>query len=1241
MKKLVGSGLVVVVGAIAALTLWPVSEKAPWDLDPSEAAYYKHKRFNKPPKAKRQPSNYFFEQRAYPYDSIPQAQYREAVAEAKLARRRQEASLGGEAVAWDGAGPINIPGRISSLDVDPTNPNIIYAGSASGGVYKTTDLGATWQIVFGEEGTYSIGAVAVDPNNPLTVWVGPGEPSNSIDSYEADGVYKSTDGGATWTDVLSLPTARIGKIVVDPLNSQRVYVAVQGARFAGNGPYRGLYRTENGGTDWTQVLYVDDATGCIDVALHPSTGTVLAATWPFGSGATSAVYRSTSYGDPGTFTEITNGMTGLPASGELGRIGLTIDPGSMRAYCKIIGSDYDLYGLYRSDDVGATWTQTNDGDLYGRFGGFGWYFGQVRVAPNHPDIVYALGVTLWKTTNGGASWFEVTNETHVDHHAMYISPSNPDIVYNGCDGGVNYTSNGGASWTVYRNMDNTQFYAITMDINHPERIYGGTQDNGTMRTMTGNIDDWERIIGGDGFYCLVDYTNSNIIYGESQNGNLYKSTDGGESFSWAQNGIDPYGDETHGWNTPIEMDQNDPEVLYYGTGRVYRTEDGTENWTSISPILTSRYLTTIASAKSDPLVVYAGSRTGDVYVTTDGGLNWNDIGGVLPDRWITRLTVDPTDAAICYVTVSGYLATGSTLPHIYRTTNYGANWTDISSDLPDAPLNDIILDPHDDQTLYVASDVGVYVTYDLGGSWEPLGTGMPITAVIDLVMDPKTRKLVAGTHGRSMFSTVVPCPDATDGDGDGIGDLCDNCPGTINPDQADLDSDGIGDVCDDCIDPDRDGYGNPGYASATCSDDNCPSVYNPDQTDTDGDGAGDACEIQPFQPQYDTLSTPSVKLAVCDQGNFARQGTPGVTLDYYDQGDCAPVYAYDGTPVIVRFTGSEYRVDHFVHGNNTFLRPLDGNPIQPVTSFGDYEFYSTGTFVTGDGSIAVEKTYYAPQNPDSSGFVIQRLKVYSWDGGTHENVALGEAIDWDIPSSSGANNVGGASSTAKLIYQQGQGSGCDGTVDNTRRFGGQSLIGTAYSNATCVDTSAVPVNAHTRLNAVDIWPTGGFVPEDLYNLMQQSGYHPNASSNDQYSLMTFVNGQTIGPDDTVYVYSTLTSVYSGTADDIAANARTAKAWFIGHVRPACGGTTSCCEGRVGDANGQAGDEPTISDISVLIDAKFITGTCDGRVACLAEGDVNQSGGIDPTCDDISISDISVLIDYLFITGPTLGLPDCL
>ena len=1236
MRKLALAGTTLLVAILAVVWLWPEQQKQAWDISAEEDAYYRHKRDGKRPKLKRRPNSWFYEQRAYPFKTIPQAEYLAALDEAEIKVARAKSSFSQfQAVTWSPAGPTNIPGRITSMAIHPNLPNTFWAAAASGGVYKTTDLGVSWTNVFEDVGTFSIGAIAVDPNNGDIVYVGTGEASSSIDSYEGTGVYKSVDGGTSWTNIGLPNSARIGRIVVDPLNSLRVYAAVQGQSFGGStSPDRGLYRSEDGGVNWTKVLFVDNSTGCIDIALHPSTGVVLAAMWNFTTGPNSAVWRSTSHGDLGSFSML-SGTGGLPSTGSLGRIGFSFDPLSNTVYSIHIGSDNDLGGMYKSTDLGVNWTRTNDGNLSGTFGGFGWYFGQVRVAPGNPDIVFSLGVQLMKSTNGGASWFNVTNETHVDHHAMVISPTNPDVVYNGCDGGVNYTSNGGLSWTVFRNMDNTQFYAMTMDYQNPERIYGGTQDNGTMRTLTGSVGDWTRILGGDGFVTKVDYTNANVIYAESQFGNLFKSTDGGFSFAWAQNGIDPGGTETHGWLTPIEMDQNDPRVLYYGTDRVYKTTDAADNWSAISSSLASRHLSTIASAKSDPQVVYCGARSGEIWVTTDGGSNWTDIRGVIPNRWVTRLTVDPADAATCYLTISGYNGNGETLPRLYKTTDFGQNWTSLVGDLPDAPLNDVILDPHESQTLYVASDVGVYVTTNMGASWEPVGNNMPISSVADIIINPRNRKLVAGTHGRSMFSTILPCPDLTDSDGDGVGDDCDNCAGLSNLDQSDVDGDLIGDVCDDCIDPDQDGFGNPGFASQTCPIDNCPTVFNPAQTDSDSNGIGDACELISQPPVFDTITTPCTRLVVSNIGNYGNSGTNGASLDYSLQGDCASIYLYDGTPLIARNDGGEFKADYFLQGNNKFLQPLAGNQVEPTINEGDLEVFKSGTFVTGDGKLAIEKEWYAPQQLDSCTFVIQCLKVYSWDGGTHTNVAIGDAIDWDIPSSAGANNTGGADATARMIFQRGV--GASACADNTTRYGALGMVGLAFAGDACIDTSVTPFHAHTELNSVDIFPTGGFVAQDIYNRLQNPGYNPNGSSTDQHSVMGYLNNETIGPNDTVYVYVVLTTVRSGSQADLVAVAAEARKWTSEHVRSACG-ETSCCVGTVGDANNDGNPEPTVSDIGTIVDNLFITGT---PLACLEEADANMSGTIDnPPLDpgDITVSDIGVIVDHLFISGTPL--PNC-
>ena len=687
-------------------------------------------------------------------------------------------------------------------------------------------------------------------------------------------------------------------------------------------------------------------------------------------------------------------------------------------------------------------------------------------------------------------------------------------------------------------------------------------------------------------------------------------------------GID--GGDRHNWNTPVVMAPSDNNTLYYGSHRLYKTTDGAANWTAISGDLTNGddpgnlthgTITTIDVAATDPQVIYVGTDDANVLVTTNGGSSWQNVSTSLPNRWVTRVTVDPYDPATAYVTLSGY-TDGSYLPHIHRTTDHGQTWTDIHGNLPDAPVTDLIVDPHDDSTLYVSSDFGVYVTGNLGQDWATLGTGMPMSPIHDLAFHSLSRTLVAGTHGRSMFKTTISCPDPTDSDGDGIGDGCDNCPDTHNPLQEDIDNDFIGDACDDCIDPDNDGFGTPGYASATCPDDNCPDVYNPDQTDSDSDGIGDSCEFV-NETTYDTIITPCVQLIVASNGNFAKQGTDFYTLDYGFQGDCASVYIYDGSPVISRFTGSEYLADNAFFGNNTFRIPTDGNPTVPTADSSSYQLFFSGTFVTNDLGIALEKTWYAPQQQDSCQFVVQCLKLYSWDGGTHDGLAIGEVIDWDIPSASASDNIGGYDSDARLIYQRGVGSGCQ---NNENRFGGQALIGTSFGTG-CIDTTAQPFGAYTALNSVYLYPSSGLVPQEIYDNMQQGGYSAEAAAADQHAVMTYFNSQTIGPDDTLFIYSALTTVRDGTTAELAISVEKAGKWLSEHIRPACG--TGCCVGLTGNVDGDPGDMVDLSDLTGLIDYLFISFT---PPACMEEANVDG----DPE-GVVDLSDLTGLIDYLFIS----------
>ncbi|MGH7601637.1 MAG: FlgD immunoglobulin-like domain containing protein, partial [bacterium] len=479
-------------------------------------------------------------------------------------------------------------------------------------------------------------------------------------------------------------------------------------------------------------------------------------------GEASGIYRSRDGGNTWQRLGVANGLPG-PAS-NVGRLGLAIcaaQPENLYALY-IIGNTYG--GLYRSRDGGNSWTLTDlNRRLQPGFADFSWYFGNVRVHPNNPEQIYVLDTAVMGSFDGGQTWPVFYGYSpsypglHVDHHALAFDPLNAQRLINGNDGGINISEDAGRTWTKVPSLPVTQFYHITMDQINPEKLYGGTQDNGTIRTATGRLNDWHGILGGDGFYVIVDPTNPNIIYAESQYGFLAKSIDGGNSFNAARTGIN-FNEPTN-WSTPVILDPTNSNVLYYGTNRVYRTVDRATQWQPISGDLTDGFesrpylgtITTIAVAPSNPNVIYAGTDDSHVWVTTDLGQSWTEISAALPYRWVTRVAVDPVNAAIAYVTFSG-LKWYSAQPHVFRTADLGKTWEDVSNNLPDAPVNVIVVDPIYPNMLYAGSDVGAFYSRDYGKNWLPLGEGMPVVSVYDIVVHPKLRRLAAGTHGRSMYT---------------------------------------------------------------------------------------------------------------------------------------------------------------------------------------------------------------------------------------------------------------------------------------------------------------------------------------------------------------------------------------------------------------------------------------------------------------------------------------------------------
>jgi len=705
------------------------------------------------------PKDIFFMQRVYPEGTIRENAYASA-----LQWQKQNLQNKNSNQIWEFAGPENIGGRITDIEIASLDPNIYYVGAASGGIFKTTNGGNTWTPVFDEQQMLSIGDIEISPINNDIVWAGTGEPNAGGGSlaYDGDGVYKSENGGLTWESKGLSEVGSIGKIKTDPNNEDVLFVAAMGPLFRKD-TNRGVYKTINGGNTWEQVLFVSDSTGIIDMAIHPTNGDIVyVSSWErtrrpnvrqYG-GETSRIYKTTNAGS--SWVELTNGLPFLPS--QKGRISIDIsksNPNVLYAmYADAIGN---VQGVYRTNDAGTTWTQVNSNPLTNV--GFHWWFEGIFIDPVDEDIIYYLGLTVQKSTNGGSTWFNSFPNVHVDQHALAFNPLATGEVLLGNDGGFYKSVNDGISSVKDITLPITQFYRFHADAQNVNKIYGGSQDNSTMRTTTGSSNDWEIITGGDGFQPLVDPTNSNIIYALSQYGNLIKSTNNGVSFFNATNGI-ASGDRKN-WDTPVAFDPANSQILFYGANRLYKTTNAAGNWAAISPDLSNGPYTghivygTIISISVSPIdssVIYVGTDDGNVWVTQNGGNNWTKISDDLPNRWVTKVLASRENIDEVYVTFSGYRY-GEYTGHIYRSTNFGGDWEDISSSLPDVPVNDIEKDIYGN--LFIATDIGVLASDDEGENWVIFGADIPSVVVTDIHIHEQSETLFAATYGRSSYKMNI------------------------------------------------------------------------------------------------------------------------------------------------------------------------------------------------------------------------------------------------------------------------------------------------------------------------------------------------------------------------------------------------------------------------------------------------------------------------------------------------------
>ncbi|MEM8906413.1 MAG: T9SS type A sorting domain-containing protein [Bacteroidota bacterium] len=740
-----------------------------WSIEPSQPAtapaFDAQARYD----AKHAPADHFFLQRSFPNGEYPLKTYKKAMRAVgqkarTLARTNNQ---GGFATPWTIQGPGNTGARVNSIAIHPSSEDTIYAGFSAGGIFKTTDGGANWQPIFDDQPYLAIGDIVLDPQNPNTIYVGTGDPSITGYPFIGDGVYKSTDGGQTWAALGLSQPGIISKIEIDPTNSDIIYAASMGLPFERNFE-RGVYKSIDGGANWTQIFNIDDSTGVIDLLVHPDQPQILyAAGWTrIRTNQESAI---TSVG-PKVFRSTDGGETWLALDGGLpnglsSRVGLAIAPSNPNViFALYIDANFDLMGIYKSSDGGDSWSLVIDGNSLGLaniMGGMGWYFGRMRVHPTDPDQLYVLGLRTFHSVNGGLSWTNLTPVTgpsspHVDHHELTFS--HLGNLYLGTDGGIYRQAAGSNTWEDIEQIPTAQVYRTAYNPHEPQIYYAGAQDNGTHQGNASTINSWTRLSGGDGFQMAFHPTNPNIRYVESQFGNIAVTIDG-TIYQSATLGI-PASDRKN-WDMPYIISPNNPSVLYTGTQRVYRnTTSGVSPWSPISADLTDgnifgagfHTISTLDESPQDSLSLYVGTTDANVWRTTDSGNNWERVDANLPERYVTSIKAAPDFAEQVYVTFSGYRQNDFT-PLIYHSTDRGDQWTAIHGNLPQLAINDLyVLPNHAGNVLFVATDGGVYATTNAGVEWTRMGSNFPVVPVYDLAFNWENNLLIAATFARSILT---------------------------------------------------------------------------------------------------------------------------------------------------------------------------------------------------------------------------------------------------------------------------------------------------------------------------------------------------------------------------------------------------------------------------------------------------------------------------------------------------------
>ena len=674
-------------------------------------------------------------------------------------RARRKFAAAPIAANWEMVGPTNIGGRCTSLVCDPTNADEIWVGAAGGGVWSSQDGGATWQESWRANTPLEIGALAIDPSNPATLYCGTGEANLSSDSYAGDGIYRSTNRGKSWQSWASSNTTgvprRIGTIAVDPFDSKHLLVGGIGyGRVAADNEFGGLHETTNGGTTWRRMTFISAQNyWCHCVLFHPGTRGTIFATFT-GPGAKSGIYRSVDGGN--TWTQLTQG---LPPTERIGRTTLALVPSSPDSIWAIIADAANatsdkVLGVFRSANRGIAWTNVaghhfdNEGQMS--------YGSAIAVHPTDPDIVICGGVDLHLTKNRGATWRVASHwdadrgtatYAHADHHALVMPASSPGRIYSANDGGVDRSDDGGATWSNRSaGLAVTMFYDIDTAQTTGLLFGGGAQDNGTLITTDGHADTFFELLGGDGGWMIVDPKDATHIFATYQYGGMYRVR--GNSYAKVS---PPFKDEDMNgvWMVYTTFDPNDSKTVYTGNQRVYRTKNDGQSWAALTPVLDGSPISAIEVAPADTTTVYVGTENGGVFRTRSGGTTWsaNLSGPELPGVMITRIETNPSDAGDVFITVANF---GNS--HVFRSKDGGSTWLDIDNGkLPDVPHHALLIRPDKATELYVCNDAGVFLTKNNGSTWTNATANLPNVMVVDLVFNASTKQLFAATYGRSIW----------------------------------------------------------------------------------------------------------------------------------------------------------------------------------------------------------------------------------------------------------------------------------------------------------------------------------------------------------------------------------------------------------------------------------------------------------------------------------------------------------